>query len=70
MTIDKNAKCEYIVDSNILNFSFSFLVESSVVMGKINPNNGLTIVIKMFSNDNMFVKYHEDSAHNLFTTNC
>ena len=58
------------MDPSNLNFSFSFLVDSSVATGKINPNNGLTIVIKMFSNDNILVKYHEDSAHNLFTTNC
>ena len=68
--IAKNEKCVYIVDSSNMNFSFSFFVESSVAIGKSKLSRGLTIVIKIFNNDNMFVKYHEDSAHNLFTTNC
>ena len=65
-----NAKCVYIVDSSILNFSFSFLVESSVAMGKSKDNNGPTIERKIFNNDIIFVKYHDDSAPSLFTTNC
>lgn len=70
ITSAKNEKCVYIVDSSNLNFSFSFLVESSVAIGKSNHNNGLITVTKIFNNDSILVKYHEDSAHNLFTTSC
>ncbi len=70
ITTAKNAKCVYIIDSNSLNFSFSFLVESSVAIGKSKANNGPTIERNIFNNDSILVKYHEDSAHNLFTTNC
>ena len=51
ITIAKNAKCVYIVDSSNLNFSLSFLVESSVAIGKSNHNNGDTIAIKIFNNE-------------------
>ncbi len=63
-------KCVYIVDSSNWNFSFSFLVESSVAIGKSKFNNGHTIARNRFSKDNIFVKYHDDSVHNLFTTSC
>lgn len=69
-TSAKNAKCVYIIDSSSLNLSFSFLVESSVAIGKSKPNNGPTTVIKIFNNESILVKYPEDSVHNLFTTNC
>lgn len=69
-TIAKNAKWLYIIDSSSLNLSFSFLVESSVAIGKSKPNNGQTIATNIFNNESILVKYHDDSAHNLFTTNC
>ena len=53
-----------------MNFSFSFLVESSVVIGKSNARNGQITEKNIISNDSILVKYHDDSAHNLFTTNC
>jgi hypothetical protein len=58
------------MDSKSLNFSFSFLVESSVVTGKSKARNGEIIEKKIINNESMLVNYHEDSAHNLFITNC
>ena len=52
------------------NLFFSFLVDNSVAIGNINHNKGLTIAMNMFNNESIFVKYHEDSVHSLFKTNC
>ena len=70
ITIDKADKHVYIRDSINLNVSFLFLVVNSVVMGNINEDIGQTTKLNTPRSDIMFVKYHEDSAHNLFTTNC
>ena len=52
------------------NFSFSFLVESSVVTGKSKARNGQIIEKNIINNDSILVKYQDDSVHNLFNTSC
>ncbi len=68
--IDNSDKYVYIRHSISLNLSFSFLVDNSVVIGNTNEDNGQTTKVNVVSSDNIFVKYHDDSDHNLFTTNC
>jgi hypothetical protein len=63
-------KHTYIIDSIFLNLFISFLVVSSVVTGNANHNKGPTTVVNIINNESILVKYHDDSAHNLFTTNC
>jgi hypothetical protein len=41
-----------------------------VVTGKSNARNGPMIEKNIISNESILVKYHEDSAHNLFKTSC
>ena len=58
------------MDSISLNLLISFFVVSSVVTGNANQDIGQTAAENIINNESMFVKYHDDSVPNLFTTNC